>query len=64
MPLRARILALLAMWTAVSVSLTVLALRGTLQPWLAAVILVAAASGTVMILTWRREATAPASRRD
>lgn len=54
MPRRARIAALMMMWSAVLVSLGVLAMRETLTPWLAATIVAAAGCGTVAILTYRR----------
>ena len=54
MPRRARVAALVAMWIAVSISLTLLYLGGGLPPWLAALMLTAALLGTYSIVTFRR----------
>lgn len=54
MPRRARVVALVAMWTAVATSLSLLAASGTLEPWLGATIVAAAAVGSYFVLTFRR----------
>ena len=46
--------ALVSMWSCVTVSLAVLYLAGRLGPWVAAVILVAAAVGSATILIYAR----------
>lgn len=60
MPRRARVTALLMMWTAVAASLTVLALGGRLPLWLAAVIVAAALVGSWCIATIRVRRRLPA----
>ena len=59
MPLRARIAALVMMWAAVTVSLSVLALGDQLHVWLAAVIVAAAVLGSWFILTVRMRRPTP-----
>ena len=54
MPRRARIAALTMMWLAVASSLTVLAIANRLPLWLATVMVAAAASGSYVILRYRR----------
>lgn len=56
MPFHARVSAISMMWIAVLVSLGVLAWRGTLAAWLAALLLALACTGTWFIATWRRGA--------
>lgn len=53
-PRRARIASLVAMWIAVTISLTLLHLGGGLNGWVAALIVVAASIGTYSIVTFRR----------
>lgn len=55
MPRRARISALVMMWTAVAMSLAWLWTRTVLTPLGATLIVAAACCGTAMILTYRRE---------
>ena len=50
MPRRAQVVALAVMWTSVSASLALLLATGRIGPWLTALIVVAAAAGTVAIL--------------
>jgi hypothetical protein len=54
MPRRARVAATMMMWSAVIVSLGVLAAREALTPWLAVTILAAACCGTIAIASYRR----------
>jgi uncharacterized membrane protein YbaN (DUF454 family) len=54
LPLRSRVLALVAMWTAVAISLTLLALDQRLAVWIAVLIPSAALVGTYFIVTIRR----------
>ncbi len=58
LPRRARVTALALMWTAVSISLAVLALGDRLAPWGGATIVVAALVGTGFIVRFRRGARA------
>ena len=54
LPRRARVTALVAMWIAVTGSLTLLFLGERLSGWIAALIIVAALIGSYSILTFRR----------
>jgi uncharacterized membrane protein YbaN (DUF454 family) len=63
MPRRARIGALVMMWAAVATSLALLAMRQSLGIVLAVTIVSAAGIGSVMILTYRRNAAAPNANR-
>jgi hypothetical protein len=58
MPRRARWIALVAMWSAVSISLLVTAAADRLHPAFAATVVAAAAIGTWVILRFRREPAA------
>lgn len=64
MPRRARVVSLALMWSAVAVSLGVLAARQSLTVWFAVPILAAAGSGTAMILVWRRGTLTTVARRE
>jgi uncharacterized membrane protein YbaN (DUF454 family) len=56
MPTRARVMAIVMMWAAVSISVATLATRERWLPSISAVILVAAVVGTIVILRVRRAA--------
>lgn len=55
LPCRARITALIGMWSAVLISFVLLATRDNPSPWVLGVLIALGLAGTLAILRWRRD---------